>query len=191
MDSRGSFVELFGANLTSREGLRPMRRLVDLKERAAHVEANAPDHRPKSLTRIAVTAAQPKPEQSIRVIVEDAYARAGEPHCCEPRDLSEGLGIPPIPAPVKLPFMRNGSLYYPQAAPAQTRNVGIYYELALVLSPYSNVTLVMDELILPTSTALRLTVPELEHVQPHVPIERVLSIYMRHGTRSGQWTAVR
>jgi hypothetical protein len=130
-----------------------------------------------------------KSPREIRGLVEDAYARAGEPDCCDPRDLCEGNGLAPVPADIEVPFVRNGLLFYPEGASIERRGLGLYYELAMLISP-RDIVAVMDELILPTRSAKRLTVPELAHVQPNAPLARVLSIYMRHGHRSGQWAAL-
>lgn len=142
------------------------------------------EKRPKSLGKS-------QPARDVQATVEAAYARAREPDCCDPRDLAEGLGLKPCPASIEQPCLRNGILYYPENAAIDLRGLGLYYELSLFLSPYANCLAVMDELILPTRTAKRLTVPELQHVQPHAPFGRVLTIYMRHGQRSGQWQAIR
>jgi hypothetical protein len=196
MDSTQTFVELFG-DLATREGFRPMRRFVDVDERTeSPAELDDPSaDRPKSLTRIAAPIAKLEhhrsPKERARLLVEDAYRRAGECDCCDPRDLAEGLGLQPCPVPIKLPYTRQGVLYYPADAAIQVRGLGIYYELAVMLSPYADVKLVMDELILPTRTARQITMAELEQVQPNAPYQRVLTIYMLHGHRSGQWPAVR
>lgn len=166
-----------------------MRRLFDVDDRTQTPgEANATQgERPKSLARIKV---ERSPLERVRLLVEDAYARARERDCCDPRDLAEGLGLVPCPARVKLPVVKNDTLYYPETAPIDVRGVGIYYELALLLSPRL-VMQVMDELILPTRTAKRVLLPDLEHVQPNAPYTRVLTIFMRHGHHSGQWPALR
>jgi hypothetical protein len=170
-----------------------MRRLVDV-ERRLDVQpeiSTATDGRPKSLTRIAVAPLKHSPKERVRLLVEDAYERAQERDCCDPRDLAESLfGLEPCPAPIKLPYIRGAVLYYPEEAAVDVRGLGLYYELALLLSPHS-VEQVIDELILPTRTAKRLSIPELEQTQPHAPIQRVMTIYMRHGTRSGEWPAIR
>ena len=163
-----------------------MRRLLNLGGPRTNEERDAAE-RPKSLKSITNAANSPR---EVRLLVEGAYARAGEPDCCDPRDLAEGNGLPPVPADIKIPFVKNGLLYYPESASIQSRGLGIYYLLAVLLSPYADCMAVMDELILPTRTAKRVTVPDLAHVQPHAPLARVLSIFMRHGHRSGQWAAL-
>lgn len=130
------------------------------------------------------------PRKDVRHLVEGAYRRAGELHCCDPRDLSDALGLVPCPTRTEMAFVQDGVLHYPEASPLPRRGLAMYRLIAKHLWPTLNPFPLMLELILPEVTARSACFPELATMQPHAPIALVQSIYMSHG-RSGVMRAIR
>jgi len=129
--------------------------------------------------------------KDVRLLVETAYNIAGEPHCCDPRDLADTFGLSPCPNRTEVAFVQDGFLYYPQDATLVQRGLAMYRFIVKHLWPDFPPYPLMCELILPETAARSATFCELAELQPHAPLSMVQSIFMMHGHSGTQLRAIR
>ena len=132
----------------------------------------------------------------IRQIVEKAYRCAGLAPGCDPRDLAERLGLEPCPSPCAVAYVADRTLHYPDNLRRHERGEQVLralgrHLLGLECVPITTASLsgVTEELALPTYLARKVAFGSLDEVQPHVTIEFLCRIYMRHHA-SGVFAAV-